>query len=92
MDGNNARMLKAGGSFRFASKAFQVCFTRPLTKADDFQGDCAIETLLPGAVNYTLAATPNLFEQLVIAKLHVGSARLLSTIVPLIKRTETRSE
>jgi hypothetical protein len=35
VDGNNARMIEAGGSFCFPTKALQVRFGRPLTKTDD---------------------------------------------------------
>jgi hypothetical protein len=34
IDGNDAWMIEAGGSFRFPAKALQVCCARPLTKAD----------------------------------------------------------
>src|SRR5437773_7419732 len=45
-----------------------------------------------GTINHPLSATPNLFEQLVIAKCHFYSARLLRILVLLIKRTEATSE
>ena len=41
----------------------------PLTGADDFQGDCAIETLLSRQINYPLTAAPNFLKQLVIAEI-----------------------
>ena len=53
-------MIKACGGFRFPSKAFQMPIRRPMTKANYFKSNCAIETLLQGAVNYTLAAASNL--------------------------------
>ena len=34
VDGNDARVIEAGGSFRLPAKALQVGFARPLTKAD----------------------------------------------------------
>ena len=36
IDRNDARMIEAGGSFRFPAKALQVRFAGPLTKANDF--------------------------------------------------------
>src|SRR4029453_11330397 len=52
VDGNDVRMIEAGGSLSFPAKALQVGFARPLTKANDFQGDCAIETLLSRAKHH----------------------------------------
>src|SRR3954464_6709785 len=43
---NDAWMIQIGGSFGFPAEAFEVCFARPLTKANDFQRDCAVQTLL----------------------------------------------
>ena len=36
VDGNDTRMIEAGGGFRFAAKSFQVRFAGPLAKANDF--------------------------------------------------------
>jgi hypothetical protein len=43
-------------------------------------------------INDPLSAAPNLFEQLVIAKCHFYSARLLRILVLLMKRLEAISE
>jgi len=85
-------MFQTGGSFRFATKTFQMCFVGPGAEADHLQRDCAIETFLMRTVNNALTAPPNLFEQLVIAKCHFYLARLLRILVLLIKRTEATSE
>ena len=85
-------MFQAGGSFRFATKTFQMRFGGPRAQTNYFERDGAVETFLMRAINYPLAAPPNLFEQLVIAKCHFYSARLLRILVLLIKRTEATSE
>jgi hypothetical protein len=36
VDGHNARMIEAGSSFGFQTKAFEVGFRGPLAKTDDF--------------------------------------------------------
>src|SRR5215831_10182181 len=41
----------------------------PLTRADDFQSDRAIETLVSREVNYPLTAAPNFLKQFVITEL-----------------------
>ena len=66
--------------------------TRPLTETDDFQRDGSIEAFLARPINNPLTTAPELFEQLVIAKLHLDSTRFRSTIVLLIKQTKTGSE
>jgi hypothetical protein len=37
VDGHNARVIEAGSSFGFQTKAFEVGFRGPLAKTDDFQ-------------------------------------------------------
>src|SRR5215510_14306975 len=51
----------------------------PLTKADDFQGHCAIETLLARQINYPLTAARNFLQQLVIAEI---SRQLCNALTP----------
>ena len=55
-------MIETRSGFSFTSKTFHVRFARPLTKADDFQGNCAIETLLSRAKNHALTATTDFFQ------------------------------
>ena len=57
-----------------------------------FNATVRLRLILVRAINHPLSAAPNLFEQLVIAKFHFYSARLLRILVLLIKRTEATSE
>jgi hypothetical protein len=68
IDRDNARMLEAGGSFRFAAKALQVLFSTPRTKTNHFERYSTVETFLMRAINYALTTAPNFLEQFVIAK------------------------
>src|SRR6266513_1327652 len=68
MDWHDTGMLQASCRFRFEPKALQVGFARPLTKANDFYSDCAIETLLPRTKHDALTAATDLFQQFVIAQ------------------------
>jgi hypothetical protein len=45
-----------------------VGFARPLTEANDFQRDDAIETFLPGAKYHALTTATDFFQQFVIAQ------------------------
>ena len=85
-------MFQTGGSFRLATKTFQMRFGGPRAQTDYFESYGAVETYLMRAINHPLTAPANLFEQLVIAKCHFYSARLLRILVLLIKRTEATSE
>jgi len=62
IDGDNARMIEAGGGFRFQTKALKMRFGRPLTKTDHFQRHCAVKTFLPRAKHYSLTASANFFQ------------------------------
>ena len=62
VDWNDTGMIQAGGGFRFTSKTLQVRFRRPMTKADHFQRDCAIETFLPRAIHHTLTTAADYVE------------------------------
>jgi hypothetical protein len=62
-------MIEAGGSFGFPAKALQVRFARSLTKANNFERDCAVETLLAGAKHHALTAATDLLQQFVVAQL-----------------------
>src|SRR5207237_6865356 len=77
VNGDNACMIETGGSFGFPAKTLQMRFARPLTKANDFQRDCAVETFLPGAKYHAPTATTDLFQQFVVAQFsqHFGEAR-----------------
>src|SRR5438552_14886350 len=77
VDRDNARMIETGGSFGFPAETLQMRFARPLTKANDFERDCAVETFLPGPKYHALTATTDLFQQFVVAQFsqHFGEAR-----------------
>src|SRR5437660_11626984 len=77
VNGDNAWMLQAGGGFRFAAESLQVRFRGPMTEADNLERDCAIQTFLPGAIDYALTAASDFFQQFVIAKItkHFSQAR-----------------
>src|SRR5262249_36963552 len=66
---NDTWMIEARGRFRLEPETFQMRVRRPRPKPDDFQGNDTIQTLLVGAKNHPLTATPNFLEQFVIAKI-----------------------
>src|SRR5215468_3590812 len=41
---NNAWMLEAGGSFRFTTETFYMRFGGPISKANHFESDSAVQT------------------------------------------------
>ncbi len=41
---------------------------RPMSQTDYFERYCAVETFLPGAINYALSTTTDLLEQFVVTK------------------------
>ena len=65
---------------------------RPLAQSDHLERDGAIKAFLPGAINDSLAAAADLFEQLVIPKIHLDSARLLPTVGVFLERSQSGSE
>ena len=67
VDGNDARMIEASGSFRFPAKTLHVRFGGPLTQANNLERNRAIQTFLMGAINYALTASTNFLQQLVVA-------------------------
>ena len=69
VDGNDTGMIQAGGGFRFPAEALQMRVCRPMTKADDFKRDGAIQTLLACAEHHTLTATADFLKQFVIAEI-----------------------
>jgi len=68
VDGNDVGMIETGSSCCFAAKPLQMRSACPLARADDFQSDCAIETLLSRQINYTLTATADFMQQFVVAE------------------------
>src|SRR5439155_8334635 len=74
---DDAWMLKTGGGFRFTTESLEVRFRGPMTEADNLERDCAIQTFLPGAIDYALTAASDFFQQFVIAKItqHFSQAR-----------------
>ena len=48
VNGDNAWMLKAGGSFRFSAKALQVRFGGPGSQTNYFESNGSIDKLHPG--------------------------------------------
>ena len=66
-------------------------FGGPRTRAKQFERDSPVQAFLMSAINNSLAAPANFLKQRLVAKFHLDSARLLSTIV-LIKRSETGSK
>src|SRR5207249_9962309 len=77
VNGDDTWMLKTGGGFRFTTESLQVRFRGPMTEADNLERDCAIQTFLPGAIDYALTAASDFFQQFVIAKItqHFSQAR-----------------
>ena len=64
----------------------------PGAQANYFECDGAVETFLPGAINYTLTAPADFLQQLIVAKLHLHPARLLRAIVVLLERSQSSSK
>ena len=50
-------------------------FGSPIAKADHFERDGAIETLLVGTIHYALTASSDFLEQLVVTKIYEPSCR-----------------
>src|SRR6266516_1504197 len=88
VDRNILRMFQTRCCLRFVLKTLQVRRARPLAEPDHLERDGAIQAFLPRAINHALSAATNLFEQLVVAKCHFYSARLLRMLVLRTKRTE----
>src|SRR5438552_14813070 len=61
-------MLEAGSGFCFATESLQMCLRGPMSQPDYFESYCAVETFLPGAINYALSTTTDLLEQFVVTK------------------------
>jgi hypothetical protein len=69
VDGDDAGVIKAGRRFRFPTKPLQVPSSRPMTKANHFESNRAVQAFLPRSINHTLAAAADYLQQLVIAKI-----------------------
>jgi hypothetical protein len=55
-------MVKTRSRFGFQTKALEVRSCGPLAKANDFQCNYAVETLLPSSKYDALSAAANLLE------------------------------
>src|SRR5262245_43932243 len=92
VNGDDARMLEACSGFGFPAKSFYVRFARPMTQCNDLERDGAIKTGLTGTVNYTLAAPADFLQQLIVAKCHLHSCRLVRAIVIVLQRSQASFE
>src|SRR5207249_230572 len=52
----------------FATESLQMRFSGPMSQTDYFESYCAVETFLPGAINYALSAAADLLQQFIVAK------------------------
>ena len=68
VNGNDAWMVEAGGSFCFATKTLQMRFGGPGAQADYFECDGAIETFLTRAINYALTTPADFLQQFIVAE------------------------
>jgi hypothetical protein len=75
MNGNDKWMVEVSSGFCFAAKALQMRFSGPRSQANYFERDGAIETLLVGAVNYTLTTPADFLQQFVVTKVSQHSCR-----------------
>ena len=66
VDGDDVRMLQAGGGFRLGPKPGGQL--RPAEGQHQLQSDDPVQTDLPGAIDDPHAAPGNFLEQLVVAK------------------------
>ena len=91
-------MIEAGGGFRFATKTLQMRFGGPMAEADHFECDGAVQTFLPRAINYALAAAADFLQEFVIAKVSKHSwllrgaffIALLASGVALVRPGDSR--
>src|SRR5207248_9580984 len=67
---NDLRMLETRRRLGLVTKTPYVRCARPLAETDHFERDSSVEAFLARAIHYALSAAPDLFDQLVIAKLH----------------------
>src|SRR6266513_5994880 len=61
-------MLEAGSGFCFATESLQMRLRGPMSQTNYFESYGAVETFLPGAINYALSTTTDLLEQFVVTK------------------------
>src|SRR6266581_2441415 len=59
-------MFQTGGGFCFATESLQMRLRGPMSQTDYFESYCAVETFLPGAINYALSTTTDFLEQFVV--------------------------
>jgi hypothetical protein len=59
---DDARMVQAGGGFCFETKAFHVCFCRPVRETNHFERHNPVQTFLPCPINYALATASDFLE------------------------------
>src|SRR5438046_8134857 len=62
---DDARMVQAGGGFCFETKAFHVCFCRPVSETNHFERHNPVQTFLSCSINYALATASYFFHELV---------------------------
>jgi len=77
---NNAWMLEAGGSFGLEPETLKMRLRGPLAETDNFERNTAVETFLPRPEHYSLTASANFFQQLVIAKVRQRLCRMWSPL------------
>src|SRR5206468_11404662 len=82
VNGDDARMIEAGGGFRLQTETLEMRLRGPLAETDDFQRHCAVKTFLPRTKHHALTAATDFFQQFVIAQLsqHLGGARCFFTM------------
>src|SRR5436190_21962498 len=59
---DDARMVQAGGSFRFHAKALYVCFCCPVSEANHLERHNPVQTFLSCPINDALAAASDFLE------------------------------
>src|SRR5256885_5306695 len=68
IDGNDARMIQAGGGFGFAAESLQMRFSGPMSQTNHLESYRAVQTFLPRAIYDSLAAAADFLQQFVVAK------------------------
>ena len=79
VDGNDARMLEAGRSFGLQTETLEMRLRGPLAETDNFERNTTVETFLPRPKHYSLTASANFFQQLIVAQLSEHLHRALAS-------------
>ena len=75
MDGDDVGMMQTCRRHRLGAEALDEVRTGARTEGDHLDGDHAVQTALPGAIDHAHPAAADLLQQLVVAKGKPGRGR-----------------